>query len=144
MSERDIIKIAVTPQAKAAIEAVCRRYGMSQVEMASRLYTWFAQQDEVLQTAVLDILPRAVRPDVAELMLRRLAEETSGASGDSARGMTTSEGGNGPRPAKAARTTRRSVHTTTKLPGSPAPAPGTGKGNKAGKKSSKSSTRRRG
>ena len=124
MPERDIIKIAVTPAAKSAIEAVCRRYGMSQVEMASRLYTWFAQQDEVLQTAVLDILPRAVRPDVAELMLQRLAGESEQGSGGVIRSssspspVTPGTPGSAPttRPAKAARTTRRSIHTTTKLP----------------------------
>lgn len=73
MSQRQIIKIAVSPAAKQAIESVCDRYGMSQIEMASRLYTWFADQDEPTQAAVLDLLPKKLAPDIAHLVLEQLA-----------------------------------------------------------------------
>jgi hypothetical protein len=98
MSERDIIKIAITPQAKRAIEAVCERYGMSQIELASRLYTWLADQDEVLQAAVLGILPDSVAPDVAEMVLQRMADS-------------------GGRKLKAAKPAKKAIHITTELPG---------------------------
>ncbi len=75
MSQRQIIKIAVTPEAKQAIEMVSDRYGMSQIEMASRLYNWFADQDEPVQAAVLDLLPRSMAPDIARLALEQLASK---------------------------------------------------------------------
>jgi len=74
MSDRDIIKIAISPDSKQAIDDVCDRYGMSQIEMASRLYMWFADQDEVLQAAVLGILPKEVEVAVAKMVLERVAE----------------------------------------------------------------------
>ncbi|MBI1368962.1 MAG: hypothetical protein GC162_09950 [Planctomycetes bacterium] len=101
MTEREIIKIAVSPKAKAAIESMCQRYGMSQVELASRLYLWLSEQDELIQTAVLGILPESVAPDIAAMVLRKLAGESGTPAG---------------RSAKAARTSRRSVHVTTRLP----------------------------
>lgn len=100
MSEREIIKIAVTPEAKAAIETAGERYGMSQIELASRAYTWFSEQDEVVQTAILGLLPDELAPDVARLALRRIAEsETVSVSG---------------RKKKAAKPARKRVHVTPK------------------------------
>jgi hypothetical protein len=105
MSEREIIKIAVTSEAKAAIEAVGERYGMSQIELASRLYTWLAGQDEVVQAAVLGILPEAVAPDVARLVLERLA------GGGSAGGAGS--GGSSAAPMRiAAKKAGKPVHVT--------------------------------
>ncbi len=77
MVGRDIIKIAVEHSAKQSIDEACRRYGMSQIELASRVYRWFAEQDETIQAAILDILPEDVAPDIARLLLERLAEESS-------------------------------------------------------------------
>jgi hypothetical protein len=72
--DREIIKIAVSVQAKTAIERICQRYGMTQIELASRCYIWFAEQEEVVQAAVLGILPDAVAADVARMVLKRLAD----------------------------------------------------------------------
>lgn len=84
MSEREIIKIAVTPEAKRAIDASAARYGMSQIEMASRVYRWFSEQDEMVQATILDILPRSVAADVARIVLEQLAErDDDPKSGDS-------------------------------------------------------------
>ncbi len=98
MSERDIIKIAVTPAAKQVIETVGERYGMTQIELASRLYLWLAEQDEVVQASVLGILPESVAADVAKLVLARMAEPATGRR-------------------KAAKTASKAVHVTTELPG---------------------------
>ena len=75
MSERQIIKIAVTHEAKDAIEQVSDRYGMSQIELASRLYRWFGDQPEEIQATILDLLPHSVAPDVAKLVLQKLASQ---------------------------------------------------------------------
>ncbi|MEX2672218.1 MAG: hypothetical protein WD294_08930 [Phycisphaeraceae bacterium] len=101
MMERHIIKLAVTPKAKAAIESMCDRYGMSQIEMASRLYQWACTQDEVVQAAILGILPEDVAPDVAKLVLKRMAAGEEGA-----------------KPLKqAAKKAKAGSHATSKLPG---------------------------
>ena len=99
MKEREIIKIAISTEAKIAIDQACDRYGMSQIEMASRFYMWFAEQDEVLQAAILGILPKTVEVDVANLILERIAD-----------GQTSSFV---PRPKKS----RRLVEGTTRTPG---------------------------
>ena len=75
MSERQIIKIAVTHEAKDAIEQVADRYGMSQIELASRLYRWFGDQDEAIQATILDLFPGSVAPDVARLVLKKMASQ---------------------------------------------------------------------
>ncbi len=106
--DREIIKIAVTPEAKQAIERVCARYGMTQIELASRLYTWLAEADEVTQAAVLGILPDTVASDVARLVLQRMAAE----------GNQTQAGpaSTGAAPlAKAAKPARAPVHVTKAL-----------------------------
>src|SRR5690606_12103764 len=135
MSDRDIIKIAVTPQAKAAIEAAGLRYGMSQIELASRMYAWFAEQDEVVQAAILDLLPRELAPDVARLALRRLAshEHTAAAQapipGYPQKTSSPRAAGTTPAPApassgpqrKAAKPAPKPVHVTPKPTDSGAP-----------------------
>jgi len=75
MVEREVIKLGVTPATKEVIESVSRRYGMSQIEMASRLFQWFAEQDETVQTAILGLIPASIAPDVARILLERMAEE---------------------------------------------------------------------
>lgn len=100
MTERQIIKIAVSPKAKQAIEAMCERYGMSQIELAGRLYQWAAEQEEVVQAAILGILPDDVAPDIARLVLRRLAEGEADA----------------PPLNQAAKKARPSTHVTRKTP----------------------------
>lgn len=103
MAEREVIKIAVSPEAKQAIEAMCQRYGMSQIELASRLYTWLADQEEVVQAAVLGLLPEDLAPEIAELALRRMAEREG-------------EGEAGPGAKKAAKPAKKPVHATRRVP----------------------------
>lgn len=107
MADRDVIKIAVEPAGKRAIDAACRRYGMSQIELASRVYRWFAEQDETVQAAILGILPASLAPDIAKLALERLIDDAAKAA-----------------PAKrAAKRAGKNVHVTRRAP--PAdPAPG--------------------
>ncbi len=108
MTQREIIKIAVEPDAKQAIDAACQRYGMSQIELASRMYRWFARQDETVQASILDLLPSALAPDVAKLVLQRLAAEADE-----------------PQPARrAAKRAEDNVHVTRKAPpADPSPRP---------------------
>ncbi len=96
MPSREIIKIAVEPEAKRSIDLAAQRYGMSQIELASRVYQWFATQDETVQVAILDLLPRGIRSDVAKMLLERIAAED--------------------RPAKAAKKAGKTVHVNRRKP----------------------------
>ncbi|MFA7238239.1 MAG: hypothetical protein WC058_15370 [Phycisphaeraceae bacterium] len=97
MTDRDIIKIAVEPSAKQAIDEACRRYGMTQIEMASRIYRWFAEQEETIQASILEILPGSLAVDVARLALERIAQRP-------------------PTLAKAAKKADNPVHVNRRLP----------------------------
>lgn len=108
MADRDIIKIAVEPTAKQAIDEACQRYGMTQIEMASRIYRWFAKQDEAVQASILEILPGSLAVDVARLALERLTGAT-------------------PPQAKAAKKADSPVHVNRRMPPKTRPSKGSGK-----------------
>jgi hypothetical protein len=48
---------------------------MTQKELVGRLITWFCQQDRVIQQVVLGQIPEEIAPDVAALVLERLASQ---------------------------------------------------------------------
>lgn len=98
MPSRDIIKIAVEPDAKRSIDLAAQRYGMSQIELASRVYQWFAYQDEAVQVSILDLLPRGIRSDVARLLLERMADETPSAKAAKRAGKTVHVNRRKPKP----------------------------------------------
>lgn len=70
---RNVIKISVTPAAKSAIEKTADETGMKEIAVASRLYEWFAAQDDVLKKGLLGLLPRGFEADVAKMALERIA-----------------------------------------------------------------------
>jgi hypothetical protein len=69
----NVIKIAVTDHAKATISAIAKRHGMKEIAVASRIYTWFASQPDVIQKGVLGMWPEGYEADLAELVVERLA-----------------------------------------------------------------------
>jgi|GEM_PF-3173535 len=71
MDERNIIRIAIKPSAKEAIEKICGRFGMTQQEVASRLYEWLAEQPEAIQVIALKIAPSGFEGDILTAMLER-------------------------------------------------------------------------
>jgi ubiquinone biosynthesis protein COQ9 len=73
MRRRVIIRLELTPQAKKALEDVCNNNGMTQVSVSSRLVEWFAQQQNMLQAAILGHYPKDIERDIAELILKRMA-----------------------------------------------------------------------
>jgi hypothetical protein len=93
--DRHIIKIAITPGAKDSVDRTCERYGMTQIELASRVYDWFAQQDEGVQAAILGILPSSLAPDIARMVMKQVSSSPT---------------------AKAAKKPKRTVHVRRKAP----------------------------
>ena len=80
MSTRKIISVEVTPEAKAAIDAVSESTGVDMKRIASRMYEWFARQDEITQKSILGLLPKGMEPDLARLLLERLANGETAAA----------------------------------------------------------------
>ena len=72
---RQNINIELADGAKDQLERVRGRNGMTQKELVARLINWFSQQDHVVQQIILGQIPQEVAPDVAKLMLERIADE---------------------------------------------------------------------
>ncbi len=75
MNERQQLKIFVRPSAKEAVEAVCKRYGMTQQELCSRVFEWFADQEEGLQATVLGLLPKEYKTEMIQRMLKDMLND---------------------------------------------------------------------
>ena len=75
MSRRFIMRIELTGPAKTKLATLSDRHGMTQVAMMSRLVEWFASQSEHIQSAVMGHYPSDLEPDVAKLILKRMAGE---------------------------------------------------------------------
>lgn len=72
---RQNINIELADGAKEQLETVRSRNGMTQKELVARLINWFASQDQVVQQIILGQIPAQVAPDVAKLLLERIADE---------------------------------------------------------------------
>jgi hypothetical protein len=73
--QRQNINIELADGAKDNLERVRGRNGMTQKELVARLINWFSAQDHVVQQIILGQIPQEVAPDVARLMLERIADE---------------------------------------------------------------------
>lgn len=73
MAIRKQIKIAVTPAAKEAVEKFCERNAATEIGIASRVYEWWAAQDDVVRKGVVGMLPEGHEVDVLRLVLDGLA-----------------------------------------------------------------------
>jgi hypothetical protein len=70
---RVIMRIELFPSAKTHLESLCDRLGMTQVATTSRVIEWFADQQDVVQAAVLGLYPEDIRADVATMILKKMA-----------------------------------------------------------------------
>lgn len=70
---RSAFRIQLTGSAKSQLDDMTDRIGMSQIDVTSRLTEWFTKQPQTLQAAILGLYPKAIEPDVAQLILKRLA-----------------------------------------------------------------------
>lgn len=97
---RQNLNIELAEGAKAQLEAVRAWNGMTQKEMVSRLVNWFCRQDRVLQQVILGQIPEEIAPDVAVLLLQRLAAMPTGepgqGGGGSSQGVERTGEGDGP------------------------------------------------
>jgi hypothetical protein len=75
MARRFIMRIELSAGAKQHVATLSDRHGMTQVAMMSRLVEWFADQDDLIQAAILGHYPEQIEVDVAKLILKRMAGE---------------------------------------------------------------------
>ena len=75
MTQRIILRIELTPNAKEHLNRTSDTLGMTQVAMLSRVVEWFSQQPELIQRIIVGHLPAKIEQQVARVMLRRLASE---------------------------------------------------------------------
>lgn len=73
MSRRFIMRIELTGPAKKKLATLSDDHGMTQVAMMSRLVEYFANQDELLQSAIIGRYPGEIQGDIARLLLKRMA-----------------------------------------------------------------------
>lgn len=52
-----------------------KRLGMSQREAGSRLFEWFNRQSPLIRQHILQPMPEEVAPDIARIILERMAEQ---------------------------------------------------------------------
>jgi hypothetical protein len=74
MARRFIMRIELTGPAKQKLSALSDRHGMTQVAMMSRLVEWFSSQSELIQAAAIGRYPGEIEPDIAKLILKRMAD----------------------------------------------------------------------
>lgn len=72
---RVIMRIELFPEAKEGLQNLCDRLGMTQVAAASRVIEWFTAQNDVVQAAVLNLYPKDIRAEIAEMIIKRMAAE---------------------------------------------------------------------
>jgi hypothetical protein len=82
MKPRKIISVEVTEEAKARIDEVSEATGVDMKRIASRMYEWFAEQDDLLQKGILGILPKGLEPDLARAALERIVRDGEAAKAD--------------------------------------------------------------
>lgn len=73
MAQRFIMRIELSAASKKKLATLSDRHGMTQVAMMSRLVEWFASQPEEIQAAVVGRYPDKIAPDVARMLLKKMA-----------------------------------------------------------------------
>ena len=56
------------------VRTVSDAQGMTQFALLSRLMEWFLAQDEATQAVAAGLFPEGIKPEVAKLILKRLAK----------------------------------------------------------------------
>jgi hypothetical protein len=80
-AKRSIMRIQLDTTAKDRLEVICKRRGMTQIAVMSRLVNWFSLQDDYIQTAVLQTLSDASMATLAKSLLKHLSSDKGAAAG---------------------------------------------------------------
>jgi hypothetical protein len=74
-SNRIIMRIELSPEAKEQFIDFGDSLGMTQVAVASRLVEWLTKQSDVIQAGVLGLYPEDIRAEVPSMLLKHLIAE---------------------------------------------------------------------
>lgn len=78
MADEKLIKIRVKPRAKQVIAETADELGMKQEAVASRVYTWFAEVDDVTRKHILSLLPKGHELDILRNAVARYEQQKKG------------------------------------------------------------------
>lgn len=79
--ERFTMRVQLDGEARQALIDLTERMGMTQVALMSRVLTWFADQNEVIQVKVLGGLSDDTVANLAKELLQRMAKGEADANG---------------------------------------------------------------
>jgi hypothetical protein len=71
-AKRSIMRIQLDTAAKDRLEIICKRRGMTQIALMSRLVNWFSYQDDYMQTAVLATLSDESMAALAKSLFKKI------------------------------------------------------------------------
>ena len=72
---REVFRIQLTPEAKDSLESISDQLGMTQIALTSKLVEWFSLQPDTIQAAILELYPKEIRQEVAELLLAKIKRD---------------------------------------------------------------------
>jgi hypothetical protein len=81
VAKRVIMRLEVVPQARDSIALVVARNGMTNVTVHSRVIQWFVSQPEMLQVAILGLLPEGTQFEIGEEVLLEFREKQESSRG---------------------------------------------------------------
>ncbi|MCL2646974.1 MAG: hypothetical protein FWD61_08205 [Phycisphaerales bacterium] len=67
-----IVQTAIRGSTKDQLEQLCAKKGMTQISLFSRLVDWFAEQDSMVQTLILERVEEVDQVQIAKLILSRI------------------------------------------------------------------------
>ncbi len=68
---REIIRMALTPDAKRKLDEIADGKDMKLIGIMSRLVEWLVEQDQMTQSLVLGLVPKKDMPDIIELLYKK-------------------------------------------------------------------------
>jgi ABC-type maltose transport system permease subunit len=74
MAKRFITRIELENSTRKGLDEATERNGMTQVALLSRVVAWFTSQPKDVQIMILGLVPDEISPDVATVILKRMAE----------------------------------------------------------------------
>jgi hypothetical protein len=74
-SKRSVMRIQLDGTSKDRLEVICKKRGMTQIAVMSRLVNWFSVQDDYVQTAVLQALSEGSMATLAKSFMKKLSSE---------------------------------------------------------------------
>jgi hypothetical protein len=71
-TKQTVIRLQLDGAAKEKLDEVCDLRGMTQIAVLSRLVKWFANQDEVVQASVLNLMSEERLGDLSRMMVQSM------------------------------------------------------------------------